>query len=64
VHIIAPAFSADCLETIEEIDEENRGYFMDNGGENYHYIPCLNDSQDHIKLFTKLIKQHTQGWEY
>jgi ferrochelatase len=64
VHIIAPAFSADCLETIEEIDEENRAYFMENGGENYHYIPCLNDGQDHIKLFTKLIKQHTQGWEY
>ena len=64
VHIIAPAFSADCLETIEEIGEENRGYFMENGGESYNYIPCLNDSEDHIKLFTKLIKQHTQGWDY
>jgi ferrochelatase len=64
VHIIAPAFSADCLETIEEIDEENRAYFMESGGESYHYIPCLNDGNDHIKLFTKLIKQHTQGWEY
>ena len=63
VHIIAPAFSADCLETIEEIDEENRAYFMESGGESYHYIPCLNDSEEHISLFTKLIKQHTQGWD-
>ena len=63
VHIIAPAFSADCLETIEEIDEENRAYFMENGGETYRYIPCLNDSEEHISLFTKLIKQHTQGWD-
>ena len=64
IHIIAPAFSADCLETIEEIDQENREYFMKSGGESYNYIPCLNDSEDHIKLFTKLIKQHTQGWNY
>ena len=64
IHIIAPAFSADCLETIEEIDQENREYFMESGGESYNYIPCLNDSEDHIKLFTKLIKQHTQGWDY
>ncbi len=64
VHIIAPAFSADCLETIEEIDVENREYFMENGGESYNYIPCLNDGKDQIQLFTKLIKQHTQGWDY
>jgi len=64
IHIIAPAFSADCLETIEEIDQENREYFMESGGESYNCIPCLNDSEDHIKLFTKLIKQHTQGWDY
>jgi ferrochelatase len=37
---------------------------MESGGESYNYIPCLNDSEDHIKLFTKLIKQHTQGWDY
>jgi ferrochelatase len=63
VHIIAPAFSADCLETIEEISVENREYFMESGGETYRYIPCLNDSEEHIELFTKLIKQHTQGWD-
>jgi ferrochelatase len=64
VHVIAPAFSADCLETIEEIDVENRAYFMESGGESYNYIPCLNDGKDQINLFTKLIKQHTQGWDY
>ena len=64
VHVIAPAFSADCLETIEEIDVENRAYFIESGGESYNYIPCLNDGKDQINLFTKLIKQHTQGWDY
>ena len=62
VHIIAPAFSADCLETIEEIGEENREYFMESGGETYRYIPCLNDKPEHIDLLAKLIQQHTQGW--
>jgi ferrochelatase len=62
VHIIAPAFSADCLETIEEIGEENREYFMESGGETYRYISCLNDKPEHIDLLAKLIQQHTQGW--
>ena len=39
VQVICPGFSADCLETIEEIDEENREYFMEAGGETYRYIP-------------------------
>ena len=42
LQVICPGFSADCLETIEEIGEENREYFMENGGERYEYIPCLN----------------------
>lgn len=63
VHIVCPGFSADCLETIEEIGEENREYFMDAGGENYGYIPALNDSKVHIDMLTQLIQENLQGWE-
>lgn len=58
VAIICPGFSADCLETIEEIGSENRGYFMQAGGEQYHYIPCLNDGDEHIEMMFELIQQH------
>lgn len=62
VQVICPGFSVDCLETIEEIDEENRHYFLDNGGERFEYIPALNDSDKHIAMMTSLIAQHTKGW--
>ena len=62
LHVICPGFSADCLETVEEIDVENRGYFMEAGGENFHYIPALNSRNDHLNALTDVIKQHTQGW--
>ncbi|WP_020210009.1 ferrochelatase [Gilvimarinus chinensis] len=48
IAIVSPAFSADCLETLEELEEENREVFTDAGGEIYHYIPALNDREDHI----------------
>ena len=63
VHIISPGFSADCLETLEELEEENREYFEKAGGEDYKYIPCLNDNPLHISMMTGLIKKHTQGWK-
>ena len=62
VDIICPGFSADCLETLEEIDVENRHAFMAAGGESYHYIPALNIRADHIDALTQLIQQHLQGW--
>ena len=55
VQVICPGFSADCLETIEEIGEENRSYFMNAGGDSYNYIPALNDREDHIDCLTQLI---------
>ena len=54
--IIAPGFSADCLETIEEIDEENKEVFMNAGGKHYTYVPCLNDSDRHVKVFKDIVK--------
>lgn len=62
VDIISPAFSADCLETLEELEEENRHIFLEAGGKAFHYIACLNDRDDHIDMMTQLVDEHTQGW--
>jgi ferrochelatase len=62
IDVISPAFSADCLETIEEISGENKEYFMENGGVRFQYIPCLNDRDDHIQFLADLVVQHGQGW--
>ena len=63
IHIISPGFSADCLETLEELEKENREYFEKAGGKKYKYIPCLNDNPLHISMIMGLIQKHTQGWE-
>lgn len=58
VQVICPGFSADCLETLEEIEEENRLLFLAAGGEGFHYIPALNDRDDHIRLLAGLVAQN------
>ncbi len=62
VQVVCPGFSADCLETIEEIGIENRDYFMAAGGERYEYIPCLNASESHVSALTGLIGEELAGW--
>ncbi len=62
VAVVCPAFSADCLETLEEIEVENRGLFIEAGGESFSYIPALNDRDDHIDALTQLALRHMQGW--
>ena len=62
VQVICPGFSADCLETLEEIAMQNRDIFTGAGGSEYRYIPCLNDSAQHIDMLAELVAQHTQGW--
>ena len=62
VQVICPGFSADCLETIEEISEENKDYFMESGGQKFGYIPALNDRPDHIEFLTQLVLDNTSGW--
>lgn len=62
VDVICPGFSADCLETIEEIDQENRHAYMESGGIDYHYIPALNDRKDHIEALSKMIKDNCANW--
>ncbi len=60
--VIAPGFSADCLETIEEIDEENKDIFIDSGGEKFVYVPCLNDSDLQVNIFNEIVKRHSSAW--
>lgn len=62
IDLICPGFSADCLETIEEINVENREIFMHAGGEKFHYIEALNDRNTHINGLCKLLQRHTAGW--
>jgi len=62
VDVICPGFAADCLETLEEIDIENRQIFIQAGGKEFHYIPALNDNVEHIQALLELVVQHTQGW--
>lgn len=58
VDVVCPGFSVDCLETLEEIQLQNRDIFLEHGGEEYHYIPCLNDREDHIDMMAQLVKPY------
>ena len=62
VQVVSPAFSADCLETLEELAMENRDNFINAGGKEYHYIPALNDDEAHIDLMEALAKPLAAGW--
>ncbi len=62
LQVLCPAFAADCLETLEEIAEENKEVFLHAGGEDYQYIAALNDSPCHIRLFRYLVQQQLQGF--
>jgi len=63
VQIVCPGFASDCLETIEEIAEENRDYFLEAGGERYEYIAALNADDAHIQVLTTLLESNLQGWD-
>lgn len=58
IAVICPGFSADCLETIEEIGEENKHVFLEAGGENYSYISALNAADDHIRMMGVLVEKY------
>ncbi|CAM4037704.1 ferrochelatase [Paracoccus yeei] len=62
IAVVSPAFSADCVETLEEIQGEIRHAFEAAGGEEFTYIPCLNDDPAHIKVLTTLIGENLAGW--
>jgi ferrochelatase len=62
VQVICPGFAADCLETLEEINLQNRAIFLTAGGKTFHYIPALNTEPSHIQLMAELIQQHANDW--
>ncbi|MGR9107605.1 MAG: ferrochelatase [Gammaproteobacteria bacterium] len=62
VAVFTPGFSADCLETLEEIAMQNRDLFLSRGGTEYAYIPCLNDSPEGIAMLAALIERELSGW--
>ena len=62
IAVIAPAFSADCVETLEEINGEIREAFEHAGGEAFTYIPCLNDDDAHIAALSAVIEANLGGW--
>lgn len=57
VQVVCPGFSSDCLETLEEINEQNREFFIHGGGKQYEYIPALNDDPEHIDLLEAMIRE-------
>lgn len=61
VDIVCPGFSVDCLETLEEIQMENREYFIESGGEQYNYIPCLNESDNHAAFMSEIVRDQQVG---
>ena len=62
IAVIAPAFSADCIETLEEINEEIKESFEEAGGEDFLYIPCLNDDPEHVSALCTVIDENLHGW--
>ena len=62
IAVISPAFSSDCVETLEEINQEGRESFIEAGGKNFTYIPCLNDDNGHIDFLSALAEREIAGW--
>ena len=62
IAVISPAFSADCIETLEEINGEIREAFEHAGGQQFTYVPCLNDDDAHIAVLTAVIAENMAGW--
>jgi protoporphyrin/coproporphyrin ferrochelatase len=62
IAVVMPGFSADCLETLEEIAQENAEIFQHNGGEQFAAIPCLNDSDAGMNVIRQLVLRELQGW--
>ncbi len=64
VDVMCPGFAADCLETLEEIDQEARAAFLGAGGKEFSYVPCLNDQHEGIAALAGIAIRHMQGWEH
>jgi ferrochelatase len=62
VAILAPGFTADCLETLEELAIRGRETFLEAGGTDFAYLPCLNDSEPAMAMLEALVRRELEGW--
>jgi ferrochelatase len=62
IDVVCPGFVSDCLETLEEIALEGKTIFLNAGGGEFHYIPCLNESEDWINALTDIVSANLAGW--
>jgi ferrochelatase len=62
IDVVCPGFVSDCLETLEEIGIENKAAFLSAGGGEFHYIPCLNESEAWIEALAGIAQAHLRGW--
>ena len=60
--IVTPGFAADCVETLEEIAIGGRESFLEHGGDNFTFVPCLNSGEEHIALLVELVQRELAGW--
>ena len=62
VAVLAPGFAADCLETLEELAIRGRETFLEAGGSDFAYLPCLNDGEPGMEMLTALVARELEGW--
>ncbi len=62
IDVVCPGFSSDCLETLEEVNIGYRELFLESGGEEFRYIPCLNDRIEHIEMLAQFVRQSAADW--
>jgi protoporphyrin/coproporphyrin ferrochelatase len=62
IAVLTPGFVADCVETLEEINGEAREIFLDNGGEKFSFVPCLNDSDAGMEVLETVVRRELSGW--
>lgn len=62
IAVVAPGFSADCLETLEELAIRGREQFLEAGGRNFAYLPCLNDAERGLDMLETIIRRELAGW--
>jgi ferrochelatase len=62
VDVVCPGFTADCLETLEEIGIEGKSIFLGAGGREFHLLPCLNERDDWIRSLATIVQEHLVGW--
>ena len=62
VAIVAPGFSADCLETLEELAIRGRDSFLASGGSDFAYLPCLNDGPIGVAMLRSILSRELAGW--